>query len=47
MFDIKEVSINALIEIAVYNQEANDYILSVLNEKKINLPVSVKQDWYY
>ena len=43
----KEVSINAIIEIAVYNQEANDYILSVLNDKKMNLPVNIRQDWYY
>ena len=43
----KELPFSAIVAIAVYNQEAIDYLFDVFNEKKINLPVSIKQDWYY
>jgi len=43
----KELPFESISAIAVYNQEANDYIFNVLNKKNITLPVSIKQDWYY
>lgn len=43
----REVSVDAIFEIVVYNQAAYDYILNVLNEKNKNIPVALRRDWYY
>jgi len=43
----KELPVAALQGIVVYNDEANDYILKVLNKNQITLPVKIISGWYY
>jgi len=43
----KELPFDALQGIVVYNDEANDYILKVLNKNQITLPVKIISGWYY
>ncbi|MBK9096902.1 MAG: DUF4433 domain-containing protein [bacterium] len=43
----KELKFGAIIAIVVYNQEAYDYISSVLEKNKIKIPLEIRPDWYY
>jgi len=43
----EKLPFEAIIGIVVYNQEANDYISSVLKKSKISLPIKIIPEWYY
>lgn len=43
----EKLPFEAIIGIVVYNQEANDYVSSVIKKNKINLPLNTVSDWYY
>ena len=46
-FVFQELSIEAIEKIAVYNQEAYDYITDVLHRTEKEIPVSIQPTWYY
>lgn len=43
----KELTLDNILEIVVYNQNANNYISNVLNRNRLNIPVKIKPAWYY
>lgn len=43
----QEMPLSAIIGIGVYNQEAFDYIIKVMSDNKISIPVRIKPEWYY
>lgn len=43
----KELTFDKILAISVYNQNASNYISSVLQKNNLNIPVLIKPDWYY
>lgn len=43
----QEMPFSAITSIAVYNQEAYNYILDVLQRNNLNIPVKIEISWYY
>lgn len=43
----KELMLNGILGIAVYNQKAVNYISSVLQKNNLIIPVLTKPEWYY
>lgn len=43
----KELTFDKILAISVYNQNASNYISSVLQKNNLNIPVFIKPEWYY